>query len=520
MRNLLAGALLSATALVPARADTLYVTDFNGTIGRYVTGTQIWTSGLVTGLNMPTGIALSGSNLFVASYGDGVIGEYTINGDIINGSLVANLGGPAGIAITDSRLFVANLDAGTVAVYGLDGVAINTSLISGLNCPWSIAVSDSNIYVGTDGGVGVYDMSGMPVNADLIPGTLATGLALAGKNLYVADGVSGRVTRYTLSSGAVVASFPMPGFMTYPNGLAVSDTCVYAVNGDPPAIRLYSTGGTLIRTSLVADMSKSGNSVMPFGITVESSFNLPLPVYPPADYLPPGTPLLNINPATQVSHQNKISGPPGQYWGFNEDHGDGMVGWTFTLTQPTIIWQVGWYDADRDGLSRDYQVGLWTDVGDYLNPKAGKELLGWLGEGIMIPAGTPARLIGCWRVVDLPEPLLLLPGYYVLGGLDTSATTDTMVYALMDFHETDPDLTGGRLRIGPFFYGYGDPLGGTEFHQPQFGSFYLENGLELGPMLFFNAPYLEPEPSTLLIVAVALPALLLRQRRRTNDHST
>ena len=47
---------------------------------------------LVSGLNSPTGIAVDGSNLFVAN-GNGTIGEYTTSGATVSDPLIANLGG-------------------------------------------------------------------------------------------------------------------------------------------------------------------------------------------------------------------------------------------------------------------------------------------------------------------------------------------------------------------------------------------------------------------------------------------
>jgi uncharacterized membrane protein YfcA len=57
---------------------------------------------LVSGLNDPDGIAVSGSNLFVANWNSGTIGEYTMSGGTVNPSLVSGLNSPAGIAVVDA----------------------------------------------------------------------------------------------------------------------------------------------------------------------------------------------------------------------------------------------------------------------------------------------------------------------------------------------------------------------------------------------------------------------------------
>src|SRR5579862_6136127 len=121
--------------------------------------------------------------------------------------------------------------------------------------------------------------------------------------------------------------------------------------------------------------------------------------------------LVKIDPSTDV---------PMPFGGFDEAHGDGMVGWSFQLVEPFTITQVGWYAENSNGLSRPFQVGLWEG--------GGGSLIGDPITGLNIPAGTNVALVGSWRVVDLPAPLILQPGVYAIGGLDTLATTDVIKY--------------------------------------------------------------------------------------------
>lgn len=191
-------------------------------------------------------------------------------------------------------------------------------------------------------------------------------------------------------------------------------------------------------------------------------------------------PIVSVDPATQYS--------------FNETHGDGMVGWVFNLQQTVIVNQVGWYDDGYDGLSRDYQIGLWQDlvgtpdsllVGCIFQTSNPYSIVGDPVNGITIPAGTSASLNGAYRVVNLPSPITLVPGNYELGGLDTASTIDPIRY-LIGRHESP--VAG--MTQGPFFYAYlGQPA--TSLQPTQ--SLYLLDGLELGPMLFTAVP----EPSTL-----------------------
>ena len=179
---------------------------------------------------------------------------------------------------------------------------------------------------------------------------------------------------------------------------------------------------------------------------------------------------------------------------FNEAHGDGMVGWTFDLLQPITVSQVGWYDDSGNGLSRSFQVGLWF---------GSTQLLGDPTAGILIPGGTQATLSGHYRVVDLPTPLDLQPGGYVLAGLDSATTPDVIKFVGNAFFQ-NPSYIASGVDIETPTAGYINPPG---FQLPT--SFFLLPGLELGPMLFTPVP----EPGTALLFATGVVGLAVRRRR-------
>jgi hypothetical protein len=210
-------------------------------------------------------------------------------------------------------------------------------------------------------------------------------------------------------------------------------------------------------------------------------------------------PIVDIDPSTQV---------PGQYWGFHEEHGNGMVGWTFNLQQALTVTAVGWYDDGRDGLSRAFQVGLWQDLTGYFEPgTTATQLLGNPATGISIPGGTTASLQGSWRIVPLSIPVNLLPGNYELGGLDTATTADIIEYVQVGSGQPIPPVSAD-LTIRQFFYAFG--AGPTTFQMVDNRHFYLADGLELGPMLFTGVP----EPSTSALLCLAAAALITGRRRR------
>jgi len=76
----------------------------NDTIGEYTTSGATVNSALVSGLNFPVGIAVSGGKLFVVSNGNGTIGEYTTSGATVNPALVSGLNFPVGIAVVSASV--------------------------------------------------------------------------------------------------------------------------------------------------------------------------------------------------------------------------------------------------------------------------------------------------------------------------------------------------------------------------------------------------------------------------------
>src|SRR5439155_15955089 len=88
-----ASALCAMPGTIPAQ---IFVTNFKtGTIGEYTTSGATMNPALISGLNGPEGIAVSGGNLFVTSFnptGDtGRIGEYTTLGVAVNPARITTL---------------------------------------------------------------------------------------------------------------------------------------------------------------------------------------------------------------------------------------------------------------------------------------------------------------------------------------------------------------------------------------------------------------------------------------------
>jgi hypothetical protein len=157
---------------------------------------------------------------------------------------------------------------------------------------------------------------------------------------------------------------------------------------------------------------------------------------------------VDLNPSTQV---------PSPYLGADEIMliTNGMTGWTFQLAQPAMVTGqltepatvtgVAWYAQNPAGFSHAHEVGLWQLVGGPTNwsfSSTNNILL----FSLTIPAGTNATLLeGAWRKVDLPAPVALPGGFYVLAGTHYSQNPDVVKFVragiLNEILPMDPRIT-------------------------------------------------------------------------------
>src|SRR5205823_2622906 len=123
-----------------------------GTIGAYSTTGEVINPALITGLPNPRAITVSGSNIFVSTFGSGIgasgmIGEYTTSGAVVNASLVTGLSEPTGIAVSGSDLYVTDLGSRQINKYTTSGATVSAPLISlPGNIPRDVIVSGSNLF--------------------------------------------------------------------------------------------------------------------------------------------------------------------------------------------------------------------------------------------------------------------------------------------------------------------------------------------------------------------------------------
>lgn len=236
---------LSFPSGIAVSGNTLFVASASGTIGSYTTAGLTNNSALVSGLSFPElGVAVSGTNLYVATAGDGNLGSYSTSGATINATFITGLSEPLGqIAVSGTNLYVIDYGNNRISLYSTSGTALNLNFITGLNEPLGLTLWGTNIYVANAGAntIGLYSTSGTVLNTALISSGLnePSGITTDGTNLYVANFNGGTVGAYTLA-GATVNTSLIKGFSA-PYGIVWQSTAP-----TPPVLNIALAGGNVV----------------------------------------------------------------------------------------------------------------------------------------------------------------------------------------------------------------------------------------------------------------------------------
>jgi hypothetical protein len=233
-----------------------------GTISEYSTSGMPIHAPVVSGLDDPLGIALSGSDLFVALHFDGKVAEYNAtSGATVNPSVVSGLGGDTNdVAVSGSDLFVAH--GNTIGEYTTSGSPVSPSFITGLSTPDGIAFSGGDIFVSNYGNntIGEYTTSGTALDPALISGLHGPeNIDVSGSDLFVANYQSGTIGEYTTSGTTVNPALFSTG-PDNPYGLALSGSDLYVTNIFNNDVGEYTTSGGTVDPSLLSGI------ITPFGI--------------------------------------------------------------------------------------------------------------------------------------------------------------------------------------------------------------------------------------------------------------
>jgi len=279
MARVMCAIALLAAALAPraARGQIFVENNVGGDVEEYgLDGTPMNTS-LIPWLHDAEGIAASGSNLFV-TYDNFTINEYTMSGATVSapwvggtpGSPPSGLGCPYGIAVSGSNVFVANQTYDTVDEYTLTGTPVSVPFVTGLRFANAIAASESDVFVINGSGVSEYTTAGALVNASLLPSSSwlegLSGFAISGSNLFTVSSTA--IGEYTLGATPGTIASSNPSLITGLNngyGIAVLGSDIYVTTdglGLTGAVGEYTTSGGVVNADLISGLDT------PYGIVV------------------------------------------------------------------------------------------------------------------------------------------------------------------------------------------------------------------------------------------------------------
>lgn len=199
--------------------------------------------------------------IFVAyqgpSSGDGGIAEYSLSGNPINPQFVYGFDGCYGLTMdAHGNLWVGNIAGAGVWQYTTSGTGLGGLPLAPATAdsPGALAADGTgNLFVASGGGfVGEFTTSGAIVNNSVISGFPVGGLAVAGDNLLVENGLNGTIMEYTTSGELVNASL-IPGA----GGPLVFDGNghLFVANEGNGTIGEYTTLGEAINASLITGLS-------------------------------------------------------------------------------------------------------------------------------------------------------------------------------------------------------------------------------------------------------------------------
>ena len=252
--------------LLAGRADAQIFVSSSDMVSEYNFDGTLVNASLITGLNAPFGLALSGNSLYVVNFVNGSVGEYdATSGVAINATLITGLSqAPTVLAVSGSNLYVVNSLPGGVALYNATtGASINPSFITGLSYPAGIAISGNDLYVPSQenlnfGYINKYDATtGAAVSVPLISGLLHApeGLLVSGNILYQANVTAGTVGTYNATTGAVINASFISG-LSNPSQLALLGNRLFVSDRGAGTIGEYdATTGATINASLISGLS-------------------------------------------------------------------------------------------------------------------------------------------------------------------------------------------------------------------------------------------------------------------------
>jgi hypothetical protein len=215
--------------LYSANSTANTVTDFN-----ILTGTQTVVVKSNEGLNVPTGLAVIGNDLFVANSGTGTISEFNaVTGTLINAEVASGFSSIAEMAVTGNTLLVVNAAGFDVSKLTVSGTSVTLNSSDFISTPRY---------------------------------SYPNGIAISGNTVYVDGAASNSVSTYNLTTGAVITNNLISSNLNNPIALLVDGSDLFVANDGNNEISEYTLSGALVKLNFISTSA-------PFGLTASSDGN-------------------------------------------------------------------------------------------------------------------------------------------------------------------------------------------------------------------------------------------------------
>jgi hypothetical protein len=184
-----------------------------------------------TGFQAPAGLAISGTDLYVANYNGNTISKVDLNNPNLNNVWATGFNGPSYLAISGTDLYVANYNGNTISKVDLNNPNNNSVWATGFQQPEGLAIFGTGLYVANlnTSRISKVDLNNANSNVVWATGFQApNNLAISGTGLYVANQLGNTISKVDLNN-ANTNSVWATGFQQ-PVGLAISGTGLYVSN--------------------------------------------------------------------------------------------------------------------------------------------------------------------------------------------------------------------------------------------------------------------------------------------------
>jgi hypothetical protein len=237
------------TGIAVSGTNVFVASDLTGTINLYNTSGALITANLITGLSHPHDLIISGDSLYVADSSNSRIGKYSISGNSYNANFVTGFpGAPTGLAISGTTLVVTSGTATTTAAAGEYNAGTGATIIypfvpaSGNNGIGGATIVGNNLYFlnaasTPNSRISEYDLLGNPINTNLVTNlNNAWGLTNDGSNLFETNLFGNNVGKYG-SDGSIISANFITG-LNEPTGIAFTP--------EPTSLSLLALGAGLL----------------------------------------------------------------------------------------------------------------------------------------------------------------------------------------------------------------------------------------------------------------------------------